>query len=120
MKENKNIELWISCNEKKITKDEFVRTTGYDFDFFGHKYRKECLYVLREKLYQEKLKRREARKDKNKRCQYSKEGIKWLQVNQRVGTIKGKTKKGAIKVHWDGLSEKTIGIYHRSFIEFIN
>jgi hypothetical protein len=57
----------------------------------------------------------EVRPKKGDRVRFSPEGLRWLGVRQRLGTVVGDSKGGCIRVLWD--DRKTDSPYSVKFIE---
>jgi hypothetical protein len=61
------IKVWVACNAKKISQDEFLKRTGFHFSAFGYRNKKLCLKAWKEYHQNETAKFKQIRK-KHKEC----------------------------------------------------
>ncbi|MCR4307160.1 MAG: hypothetical protein NUV80_01210 [Candidatus Berkelbacteria bacterium] len=67
MKMESLINLWVNCNAKKITQEDFFKKTGFHFSSFGYSNKKLCLLAWNEYHKNESLKFKQVRK-KHRQC----------------------------------------------------
>ena len=118
----KEYKMWVLCNRKEITIEDFKKIVGISFHQFFEDNKKQCLVAWREDISLRNPKKLKPNVPKIGAipCQYSRLGLKDLRPKggQRKGLIIVKSRDGkCLKVKWNkNISSYT---YHPDFIEIL-